>query len=237
MAENNYYKQIEKFALLTAEEEKTLITKAYCGDENAKRKLVEANLRFVVKIAHRYKSFMELEDLIIEGTMGLMHAVEKIDPANNTKVITYAANWITAYIQKAIRETSKCIKFPGNKFNEMKKSKWNIASLDKNIGKSEDDEVTLASFIPDENTPTPEEEFCNKETKILLNEMLKNLKQKEQAVIIMRYSLDGEEPMNLSKIGTLMGYSRERIRQIEKNALESLRKDLTYSYDYINRAA
>lgn len=131
MSENNYYKQIEKFALLTAEEEKTLITKAYCGDENAKRKLVEANLRFVVKIAHRYKSFMDLEDLIIEGTMGLMHAVEKIDPANNNKVITYAANWITAYIQKAIRETSKCIKFPGNKFNEMKKSKWNIASLDK----------------------------------------------------------------------------------------------------------
>lgn len=237
MSENNYYKQIEKFALLTAEEEKTLITKAYCGDEKAKRKLVEANLRFVVKIAHRYKSFMDLEDLIIEGTMGLMHAVEKIDPANNTKVITYAANWITAYIQKAIRETSKCIKFPGNKFNEMKKSKWNIASLDKNIGKSEDDEVTLASFIPDEKTPTPEEEFCNKEIKILLNKMLKNLKQKEQSVIIMRYGLDGEEPMSLSEIGTLMGYSRERIRQIEKNALESLRKDLTYSYDYINRAA
>ena len=69
-----------------------------------KRKLVEANLRFVVKIAHRYKSFMDLEDLIIEGTMGLMHEDEKIDPANNTKVITYAANWITAYIQKAIRE-------------------------------------------------------------------------------------------------------------------------------------
>ena len=75
MSENNYYKQIEKFALLTAEEEKTLITKAYCGDEKAKRKLVEANLRFVVKIAHRYKSFMDLEDLIIEGTMGLMHEI------------------------------------------------------------------------------------------------------------------------------------------------------------------
>lgn len=106
-----------------------------------------------------------------------------------------------------------------------------------NIGKSEDDEVTLASFIPDEKTPTPEEEFCNKETNILLNKMLKNLKHKEQAVIIMRYGLDGEEPVSLSEIGTLMGYSRERIRQIEKNALESLRKDLTYSYDYINRAA
>lgn len=231
---NSYYlSEINKIPLLTLEEERVLAAKAFGGDKSAQNKLVEHNLRFVVKIANHYKGFMEVEDLINEGNMGLMHAAKKFDPSNNAKFSTYAAWWIKAYIQKAIRETSTGIRFPANKFPEMKKSKWNIASLDKTIGNDYEEEITLGAILKDEKAVNPEDEYCEKELIIQLNELVKKLNQKEQTIITRRYGLDGKDPMSLSEVGTYMGgYSKERIRQLEKIALAELRKNIVCSNMY-----
>lgn len=228
---NSYYlSEIKKIPLLTLEEEKALATKAFIGDKCAQKKLVEHNLRFVLKIANQYKGFMDYDDLVNEGNIGLMHAAEKFDPSNNAKFSTYAAWWIRAYIQKAIRETSTLIRFPANKFSEMKKSKWNLASLDKTIGNDEDEETTLGGIFKDERYVNPEDEYCEHELFAQLNELVKKLNQKEQTIIIKRYGLDGNAPMSLSEVGTFMGgYSKERIRQLEKRALIELRKNMIRS--------
>ena len=234
---NSYYlREIEKISLLTVEEEKALATKASSGDKLAKKKLVEANLRFVVKIANEYLGYMDIEDLINEGNLGLMHAAEKFNPSTGNKFITYAVWWIRAYIQKAIRETSTGIKFPSHKFDEMKKSKWKLASLDKAVGNDEE-KATLADFIVDERIINPEESFLIHQTELELKQFIKELKPNEKAVIIKRYGLDGKEPMKLSEIGSLMGYSKERIRQLENRALAQLKKNLNYSNFYVSSVA
>lgn len=233
---NSYYlREIEKISLLTVEEEKALATKASSGDKLAKKKLVEANLRFVVKIANEYLGYMDIEDLINEGNLGLMHAAEKFNPSTGNKFITYAVWWIRAYIQKAIRETSTGVKFPSNKFDEMKKSKWKITSLDSPI--KTDEETTLLECLQDDYLMTPETEFFQKELMAHLKSFIKMLKPNEQSVIIKRYGLDGKEPMKLSEIGSLMGYSKERIRQLISRALNQLKKNFTYSNYYADLVA
>jgi len=236
---NNYYfSEIEKIPLLTLEEEKALATKAFSGNKSAQKKLVEHNLRFVVKIANQYQGYMDVDDLINEGNMGLIHAAEKFDPSTGNKFSTYAVWWIKAYIQKAIRETSTVIRFPANQFNEMKKYKWNIASLDKDICNKDEEETTLASFLKDERILSAEEEFYKKEISSQLYKLINKLPKNEQTVLIKRYGLDGDKPMSLSEVGTLMGgYSKERIRQIEKRALLTLRKNIICSDDYAELAA
>lgn len=227
---NNYYfKEMEKIPLLSVEEERSLATKAFSGDKTAQKKLVEANLRFVVKIAAHYQGYMEMEDLINEGNLGLMHAATKFDPSTENRFTTYAQFWIKAYIQKAIRETSKLVRFPATKFEELKK--WQIACLDKPVVDSEGEETTLLNFIKDDRRTTPEVEYYEKELTLLLNEMIKLLKPNEQLVIVNRFGLDGKEPMSLSEIGAIMGYSKERIRQIEKKALLDLRKNIGCTED------
>lgn len=234
---NSYYlREIEKISLLTVEEEKALATKASSGDKLAKKKLVEANLRFVVKIANEYLGYMDIEDLINEGNLGLMHAAEKFNPSTGNKFITYAVWWIRAYIQKAIRETSTGIKFPSHKFDEMKKSKWKLARLDKAVGNDEE-KATLADFIVDERIMNPEESFLIHQTELELKQFIKELKPNEKAVIIKRYGLDGKDPMTLSEIGSILGFSKERIRQLESRALNQLKKNLTYSNYYADLVA
>ena len=234
---NSYYlREIEKISLLTVEEEKALATKASSGDKLAKNKLVEANLRFVVKIANEYLGYMDIEDLINEGNLGLMHAAEKFNPSTGNKFITYAVWWIRAYIQKAIRETSTGIKFPSHKFDEMKKSKWKLARLDKAVGKDEE-KATLADFIVDERIMNPEESFLIHQTELELKQFIKELKPNEKAVIIKRYGLDGKDPMTLSEIGSILGFSKERIRQLESRALNQLKKNFTYSNYYADLVA
>lgn len=238
MAGNNnfYFSEIEKIPLLSLEEEKALATKAFSGDKKSLNKLVEHNLRFVVKIANHYKYFMDLEDLITEGNLGLMHAAKKFNPNNGTKFSTYAAWWIKAYIQKAIREVSTGIKFPATKFNEMKDEKWKIISLDKTIS-NETDETTLASFFKDSRIHNPETEYINQESELQVYKFLSILNKKEQVVLIKRYGLDGNPPMSLSEVGELMGFCKERVRQLEKKALTQIKNYINSSEYYAEYAA
>ena len=121
MVKNNtiYLNEISKIPQLTSEEEKVLATKAYSGDKSAKKKLVEANLRFVVKIANEYLGYMDIEDLINEGNMGLITAIDKFEVERGFHFISYAVWWIRQSILKAICERSRAIRLPLNRANEL----------------------------------------------------------------------------------------------------------------------
>jgi len=228
-----YFKEISRIPLLSVEEERALGIKAYKGDRAAQKKLIEANLRFVMKVASKYTYYMELEDLINEGNLGLMHAATKYNPeSNNNRFNTYAVWWITAYIQKAIRETSTGIRFPSGKHEEMKDTKWNFVRLDKAI-KSDDEGSTLGSLIQDDKMETPEEFCLAEDLSYQLKTAIKCLKEKEQAVLTMRFGLDGKKPMSLAAVGEVIGYKKEGVRQIEIRAIKALKEILAcYSNDF-----
>lgn len=238
MAKKNtsyYFNEIYKIPLLTKEEEKFLAIKAYAGNKWAQNKLVEHNLRFVAKIAVKYQNYMDMEDLVAEGSLGLIRAAEKFNPERGTKFITYAVFWIKAYIQQAIRKTSCGIRFPATRFEEMKK--WKMASLDKSIANKDDDDAALSDFIEDEKVPDPSVEICSKELVLQLEKSLEMLGERERHVVNRRFGLDGNKPMSLSQIGAQMGYSKETIRKIESNALRKLRNNIDKAGGYADLAA
>lgn len=230
-----YFKEISKIPVLNSEKEKVLAAKAHAGNKWAKNKLVEHNLRLVVKIAKNYLGYMELEDLMSAGNIGLIKAAAKFNPENGAKFSTYSAFWIRAEIQQAIRDTSTGVKFPATRFEDMKK--WNEASLDKPVFNEEDGEVPFGNFIEDEKAGNPADEICAKETHLQIEKSLGKLGEKNLSVIVKRFGLDGEKPMSFSQIGKQMGYSKETIRKIEKKALEELRRIIIRESGYGNYAA
>ncbi|MCQ2593183.1 MAG: RNA polymerase sigma factor RpoD/SigA [Treponema sp.] len=217
-----YLSEINKIPLLSLEEEKALATRAVSGDKLAQKKLVEANLRLVIKIANKYQSYMNIQDLISEGNLGLMHAAEKYSPCKGAKFSSYAALWIKAYIHKGICEKATGVKIPANKYKELESSKWQFISLDK-PKENEEDGCSLGSLMKDEQNLTPESFYYRKELLNELDEVLDALNLIEKKVIVYRYGLDGNTPKSLSELAAELGGSKERIRQIEKRALSKIR--------------
>ena len=254
-----YLKDLYRIPLLTSEEEKDLAVKAANGSVAAKNKLVSANLRFVVAIAKTYQNRgFELMDLISEGNLGLMSAVEHFDVSKGYKFISYAVWWIRQSIQKALSDRSRAIRLPMNKVNElyqiektrsfvendkteeeqikeiakilgMKDSyvrdllnfNRDMISLDAPLDASKSDAV-VGDVFKDDINPTPEQEFLNTSLKNDVDSTLKTLKPKAERVIRMRYGIGGYKAMSLKEIGDKCGLTKERIRQIEKTAVQAL---------------
>lgn len=253
-----YLKEINKVPLLTKEEENDLAAKAKAGDQAARQKIASANLRFVVNIAKKYRhSGMDMSDLISEGNVGLMTAIDKFDPQKGYRFISYAVWWIRQSILKAIYETKDAIRLPLNRVNELVKIKkvkkslrarkseeeeikevaaqlnmerdtvrdllaisQEMLSLDSSVQGSESEEAVLGDFIEDTRYEDPEEGSIKNAMKRDVRDVLGNLKPKEAQVIRLRYGLDGTEPMSLKEVGDICKLTKERIRQIEKNAIE-----------------
>lgn len=221
-----YVNEISKVPLLTVEEERALAKDISAGKKSAVDKLVLANLRFVLKVANRYKNMgLEMDDLVNEGNIGLMIAAQKFSGSKNTRFTTYAVWWIKACIQKAIREQSTGVKFSAANFREMQNEKWNFASLDKSLN---DDDSSLGDIIADDNTLNPEESLILESTKEDIYDGMKNLSPIEKQVLNLRFGLDNNKPKSLSEAGEELGFSKERIRQIEKKALINLKVNLAY---------
>ena len=254
-----YLKDLYRIPLLTSEEEKDLAIKAANGSVAAKNKLVSTNLRFVVAIAKTYQNRgFELMDLISEGNLGLMSAVEHFDVSKGYKFISYAVWWIRQSIQKALSDRSRAIRLPMNKVNElyqiektrsfvendkteeeqikeiakilgMKDSyvrellnfNRDMISLDAPLDASKSDAV-VGDVFKDDINPTPEQEFLNTSLKNDVDSTLKTLKPKAERVIRMRYGIGGYKAMSLKEIGDKCGLTKERIRQIEKTAVQAL---------------
>jgi len=256
-----YLEEINKIPLLTAEQEFELVQKAANGSKIAKNKLVEANLRFVVKIAREYiNRGIEFEDLVNEGNAGLMQAINHFDSKAGVKFISYAVWWIRQSIMKALYEYGHEIRLPMNRANEL----VNIEKARKMIGenKTESEQVdeisamlgmnkeivrnlmnvsremksldvpmsnsdatsdTVGDLIFDTRYKNPETEAIEKSLHEDIEEALSKLNPKEEKILRMRFGLNGEEPMSLKEVGDEIGLTKERIRQIEKHAISTIR--------------
>jgi RNA polymerase primary sigma factor len=233
-----YLKQIEGIKVLSREEEAHFARKAAKGDKSAKEKLVTSNLRFVVSIAVKYQNLgLPLMDLINEGNMGLIRAVDKFDVEKGFKFISYARWWIRHYILKAIFEQSTSIKLPlkyatqlskrdteGGETEIVQKLKqiYRPVSLDQKLSEDGNSD-TILDLVDDSRYEVPEKVVMEKNLREIINDVMKKLKPIEQDVISRHFGLNGKRPLTLKEIGKKYNLTKERIRQIEHTALDKLK--------------
>jgi len=253
-----YLREINETALLSADEEKDLARRIAQGDLSARDRMVRANLRLVVNIARSYTSKgLSLQDLIEEGNLGLLRAVEGFDPRMGTRFSTYASYWIKQSIKRALVNTAKTIRIPAYMVELL--SKWRRATarltdilrrpptheeIARALGlprkklsiikkairvynsnpQSEQSEAgwSLGEMVQDERSRSPDEELLNSDSLIHVRRLLENLDPREATVLRLRFGLDDQKPHTLKEIGEALGLTRERVRQIENEALEKL---------------
>jgi RNA polymerase primary sigma factor len=255
-----YFREIAKVKLLTAEEEVSLAKRIEKGDEEAKQKLVAANLRLVIKVAKRYMNQgLAFQDLIEEGNLGLIKASEKFNWRKGFKFSTYATWWIRQGITRTISNHSRTVRVPvhvsedinrmerifrnlthklGREPNLMELSKASklkyekIYKLQRLAQKNISLEIpvgdtpnskSIGDFIEDKGINTPDENVFDQLRAEKLKKLIHTLNDKEQQVILMRFGFDESQPKTLEQTGTILGVTRERIRQIEEKALQKIR--------------
>ena len=257
-----YLKEINRIPMISHEEENELALKAKAGDKRAREKLINSNLRFVVTVAKKYQGQgLPLEDLINEGNLGLLTALEKFEPEKGYHFISYAVWWIRQSILKAVCEKSRAVRLPLNRANEL----FQIQKIQKTLihesgssdvsvddiaaesglepdlirdllavsremvsfdapvaSKGEISDSKVGDFIEDDKMG-PEEEVMQASLKEDVETLLSTLTEKERDIIILRFGLHDTKPMSLKEIGDLYGLTKERIRQIEKRAIEKMK--------------
>ena len=262
-----YLREINETALLTAQEEKDLANQIAAGDVRARDRMVRANLRLVVNIARGYTGKgLGLQDLIEEGNLGLLRAVEGFDPNMGTRFSTYASYWIKQSIKRALINSAKTIRIPAYMVELL--SKWRRATirltdeLKRNPTPEEIARVlglpkrklpiikkaiqiynsapqtdqsdagwSLGEMVMDERMRTPEDELLETDVLNHIREMIHELDERESTVLRLRFGLQDSEPHTLKEIGEKLGLTRERVRQIETEALKKLGDGLRDPYD------
>jgi RNA polymerase primary sigma factor len=253
-----YVRQIGDGPLLTHAEERELARRKDEGDEAAKRRLIECNLRLVMSITRHYtRAGVPLLDLIQEGNLGLIRAVEKFDYTLGYKLSTYATWWIRQAVSRALAEQGRTIRLPvhvadqvrrvtrarrtlGQKLNrdptveeiateaDFTPAKVEMllelvqdhVSLDTPVG---DGESVMSDLIEDVNAIEPEVETSEKLRSAELAVAMLRLNPRQQQVLTERFGLNGGRPKTLEEVGTILGITRERVRQLETRALRELR--------------
>lgn len=217
-----YLRSLPRYRALTREEERELADKARRGDARARDELVERNLPFVVAVAKRSMGRgARLDDLIQEGNIGLLRAVEKFDTSRGTRFSTYAIWWIRAYIQKYLKEIHSSVR--GGEDGARRGLR--DLSLDVTIG--EDGDVTALDRLPDEG-PCPETEFVAAESAELVRDRLERFRKRIGPLgwDILEERLSSDSPQTLEQIGKRWGLSRERVRQVELQTRTFLKRAL-----------
>ncbi len=257
-----YLREINETALLSAAQERELAVKIGNGDTAARDRMVRANLRLVVNIARGYSGKgLGLQDLIEEGNLGLLRAVEGFDPAMGTRFSTYASYWIKQSIKRALINTGKTIRIPAYMVELLSKWRRATARLTEELDRSPTPEEvarvlglpkkklpiikkaikiynatpqtdqadsgwTLGDTVTDENQLSPDEALLENDSMRHVLEMLKTMDDREATVLRLRFGLDNAEPKTLKEIGEQLGLTRERVRQIETEALNRMADSL-----------
>ena len=206
--------EIASIPLLSRDEEVALAQKARMGDKKARNTLVNANLRFVVTIAKKYNApGLDTEDLVNEGCIGFMTAIDHFDISNGCRLITYAAWWIRQSIGRAIIEKGRTIRLPQNKAKELG-GKYNVLSLETPAESQDSDSSrTIGDNVADMLSRSPETEAICNILKEAVAKALGSLSIRDAEILRMRYGFNSREPMTLEEIGARWNLSKERIRQ------------------------
>lgn len=261
-----YLKQIDEVKLLTAEQEKELCRKIIAENcPESRERMIRANLRLVVSIAKRYNNRgLPLQDLIEEGNLGLLKAVENFDPEMGARFSTYGSWWIKQAIKRALINAVQPVHIPAYMVELIGKWKKAARDLEDKLGRQptlqelgeemqlpprkvriirkavrayqrpaqtggtgeEGDSPTLSEMLADEKTPTPDDQVLREDDLQTISQLLDAIDDREARILRLRYGLDGEEPMTLKEIGKVIGLTRERVRQIEIEALRKLNQRL-----------
>ncbi len=254
-----YMQSIGQFRLVSQKEEAQLAKRIAKGDQEARDILISSNLRLVVKIAHDFKGLgLPLLDLISEGNIGLMRAVEKFDPSKGAKLSSYAAWWIKQSMRRALANQARTIRIPVQSASKIGKIQNAKAKLTQTLGREPTDkeiatEINLTErtvtglrqgkastislfdpiqngaegefkdIIPDDKTIAPNDIVQDDETLQLMMKMVAKLPERERVILKLRFGLDGGKPKTLEEVSHAIGRTRERVRQIQNQALERLR--------------
>jgi RNA polymerase primary sigma factor len=257
-----YLREINETALLTAREEHELAGRVEEGDCEARDQMVRANLRLVVNIARSYLGRgLALEDLIAEGNLGLMRAVEGFDPSLDIRFSTYASYWIKQSIKRAVINTGKTVRVPAYMAELMVKWRREANRLQEELGRAPtQDEVaaglklsrkkfaiikkalsiynagvhtdstdtgwSLNELLLDDHTHRPDKQLMATDDLSHVLQHLNRMEPREATVLRMRFGLGEDHPRTLKEIGESLGLTRERVRQIERDALLKLREAL-----------
>jgi RNA polymerase primary sigma factor len=258
----SYLREINEAPLLTAAEEKALAYRIEKGDSEARERLVRANLRLVVSLARAYVGKgLDLPDLIEEGNLGLLRAVEGFDPSMNTRFSTYAAYWIKQSMKRGLINQSRTVRVPSYMAElliqwrrasarlqeelgraptpeevgrSLKLSQKKLAIIQKALriypsappGDSAEEGWSLDEQFTDSRTRAPDDALVEADDLRHVLGLLDQLDEREASVLRMRFGLGGEDPKTLKEIGERLGLTRERVRQIEDEALAHLREGL-----------
>jgi len=233
-AVRSYLKSIGRVRLLTKEDEVRLAKRIEQNDMSAKNALIEANLRLVVSIAKRYTGRgLTLLDLIQEGNLGLIRAVEKFDWRRGFKFSTYATWWIRQGITRALADQSRTIRIPVHMVERMNRvQRVRRSLLQKNGREPTPEEIAVQVEMSADQVeeilelgkePVSLETVSNSLRDADLEQALRTLQWRERRVLELRYGLSSEEPMTLEAIGSEVGVTRERVRQIESRTLAKLK--------------
>lgn len=253
-----YLREINETRLLSAAEEQMLAGRIAQGDAEARDRMVRANLRLVVNIARGYSGKgLGLQDLIEEGNLGLLRAVEGFDPTMGTRFSTYASYWIKQSIKRALINSAKTIRIPAYMVELL--SKWRRANtrLSEELGRTPTHEEiarvlglpkkklpiikkairiynstpqtdqaeigwSLGEMVMDERMKSPEDELLDHDVLTSVLQMIDHLDEREATVLRMRFGLGDMDPHTLKEIGEKLNLTRERVRQIETEALQRL---------------
>jgi RNA polymerase nonessential primary-like sigma factor len=259
-----YLGAIATRALLTPDEEYAYAVQAREGDFRARQKMIEHNLRLVVSIArHQQDRGVAFLDLIAEGNLGLIHALDRFEPERGFRFSTYATWWIRQSIDRAIASQSRAIRLPTHvmrEINQLHRARrhleagWQSAGLARSasvediahlVGKTSDEVTDLLVLaeaptsldepagafdgaspqerVADEQSDSPEGHLAQRELESLMAQWLEGLVPKQRVVIERRYGLKGEDPATLEELAREMSITRERVRQIQQEALVRLK--------------